>query len=303
MPKQNSAILLNRYVWLLDTIYSAGYISREEIDRRWCRSLLSDGEMCIPERTFHRYKEAIQELFQINIGFDKRRGYYIEDSSDIEFEGMRKWLVSTFAVSNLIQEGQSLRKNISFEAIPSGQKYLSLILECVRDGVKVKVTHQGFGKDHSTTFMIAPYCLKIFKQRWYVLAESEYEDHRLLIYGLDRFLSVERTDVHYTIPEDFYADEYFVQFYGVSVPTGKPQLVKLKVSAAQANYLRTLPLHPSQQELERNDTHSIFQYFLIPTYELRQDILSHGADWEVLSPAGLRNEIKEQVEKMGEMYK
>ena len=68
MSKQNSAILLNRYIWLVDTIYSAGSISREEIDRRWCRSLLSEGETHIPERTFHRYKEAIQELFQINIG-------------------------------------------------------------------------------------------------------------------------------------------------------------------------------------------------------------------------------------------
>ena len=43
MPKQNSALLLNKYVWLIDTIYSAGHISREEIDRRWCRSLLSEG--------------------------------------------------------------------------------------------------------------------------------------------------------------------------------------------------------------------------------------------------------------------
>lgn len=28
MPKQNSALLLNKYIWLIDTIYSAGHISR-----------------------------------------------------------------------------------------------------------------------------------------------------------------------------------------------------------------------------------------------------------------------------------
>lgn len=60
MPKQNTALLLSRYIWLIDTIYSAGSISSEEIDRRWCRSLLSEGEMAIPERTFHRHKGAIQ---------------------------------------------------------------------------------------------------------------------------------------------------------------------------------------------------------------------------------------------------
>ena len=66
MPKQNTALLLSRYIWLIDTIYSAGHISREEINRRWCRSLLSDGETAISERTFHRYRDAIADLFQID---------------------------------------------------------------------------------------------------------------------------------------------------------------------------------------------------------------------------------------------
>ncbi|MBQ9427587.1 MAG: hypothetical protein IJU36_08180 [Paludibacteraceae bacterium] len=79
MPKQNSAMLLNKYIWLKDTIYSAGHISREEIDRRWCSSLLSKDEMSIPPRTFHRWRIAIEELFQISIEYDKWKGYYIED--------------------------------------------------------------------------------------------------------------------------------------------------------------------------------------------------------------------------------
>ena len=40
MSKQNTALLLNRYIWLLDTLYTAGSLSREEIDRRWSRSSL-----------------------------------------------------------------------------------------------------------------------------------------------------------------------------------------------------------------------------------------------------------------------
>ncbi len=76
MPKQNTALLLSRYIWLIDTINSAGYITREEIDRRWSRSLLSEGETTIPERTFHRWRIAIEELFQISIEYDKWRGYH-----------------------------------------------------------------------------------------------------------------------------------------------------------------------------------------------------------------------------------
>ena len=94
MPKQNTALLLSRYIWLIDTIYSAGHITRDEIDRRWCRSLLSENEMSIPPRTFHRWRIAIEELFQISIEYDKWRGYYIEDRSDIERNSMHITQVS-----------------------------------------------------------------------------------------------------------------------------------------------------------------------------------------------------------------
>jgi hypothetical protein len=94
MPKQNTALLLSRYIWLIDTIYSAGHITRDEIDRRRCRSLLSEDEMSIPPRTFHRWRIAIEELLQISIEYDKWRGYYIEDRSDIERNSMHITQVS-----------------------------------------------------------------------------------------------------------------------------------------------------------------------------------------------------------------
>ena len=253
MPKQNSAILLNKYIWLIDTIYSAGHITRDEIDRRWCRSLLSEDEMSIPPRTFHRWRIAIEELFQISIEYDKWRGYYIEDRSDIERNSMRKWLINTFAVNNLINEGQHLRQHICFEEVPSGQRFLTTILEAIRDRVTLRVTHRGFTKPEPTTFIIKPYGLKIFKQRWYVLAESEYPDHRLLVYALDRFEAMERTDESYEIPEDFDVARHFQLSYGVTGLNGTPELIQLKVDASQVPYFRSLPLHRSQKEEETTE--------------------------------------------------
>jgi len=300
MPKQNSAILLNRYIWLVDTIYSAGSISREEVDRRWCRSLLSEGEMCIPPRTFHRYKEAIQELFQINIEFNKTRVYYIENVTDIQRDDMRKWLISTFAVNNLINEGLSLRKHIGFENMPSGQRFLTTILEAIRDRTVLLVTHKGFNRPEATTFRLKPYGLKVFKQRWYVLAESEYPE--LLVYSLDRFEKVERLEEHYEIPNGFDIGEYYANTYGVTGTRDKSELIHIRVNATQVNYFRTLPLHPSQKEIETTTEFSVFSYFLVPTYEFRQEILSHGSDAEVLSPAPLRALLKEEIEKMKKIY-
>ena len=303
MPKQNSALLLNKYIWLIDTIYSAGHISRDEIDRRWCRSLLSEDEMAIPPRTFHRWRIAIEELFQISIAFNKSQGYYVEDRSDIERNSMRKWLINTFAVNNLINEGKYLRKHISFEEMPSGQRFLTTILESIRDRVALRVTHRGFNKPEPTSFMLKPYGLKVFKQRWYVLAESEYPDHRLLVYALDRFESIERTEEHYDIPESFDVAEYFRASYGVTGIGQTPELIHLKVIASQVKYFRTLPLHYSQTEDETTEEYSIFSYCIVPTYEFKQEILSRGANVEVLSPKELREEIKEEVKKMNKLYK
>ena len=42
--------LFDKYIWLVDTIYRAGKITFEEINERWLRSRLSEGED-IPLRT------------------------------------------------------------------------------------------------------------------------------------------------------------------------------------------------------------------------------------------------------------
>lgn len=43
--------LFDKYIWLVDTIYRARKITFEEINERWLRSRLSEGED-IPLRTF-----------------------------------------------------------------------------------------------------------------------------------------------------------------------------------------------------------------------------------------------------------
>ena len=51
---------LNKYVWLVETIYRARRISLKEINRRWLANDMSDG-LEIPERTFHKWRIAVEE--------------------------------------------------------------------------------------------------------------------------------------------------------------------------------------------------------------------------------------------------
>lgn len=287
---------------MIDLIYSAGYITREEIDRRWSRASLNfDHESMIPERTFHRYKDAIQEMFQIDIRYNKSRGYYIENTEDIQRDELRQWLIGTFAVENLIGESSELRRRILLEDIPSGQRHLTPIIEAMRDGVKIRIMYQSFHSAEPSTFILAPYCVRVFRQRWYVLGTSE-KGKELRLYGLDRILNTERTTTPFAPPKDFDAEAFFANGYGVTVDERKPEIVRISVDAYQANYLRSLPIHPSQEETERNNDYSVFQFFIVPTYEFIKELLSYGGTLEVLSPKWLRKEIRQEARTMNEIY-
>ena len=160
------------------------------------------------------------------------------------------------------------------------------------------MTHQGFGKPNPSTYVVEPYCLKMFKQRWYMLAYSPGTND-MRIYGLDRILAIEPTTQKYKIPAHFDAELYFKNTYGVSFADEQPEEIKIKIEAYQANFLRSLPIHTSQEEIECNDKFSIFRYFVVPTFEFMQELRKYGSELEVLSPQSLRDEF---IDEAGSLY-
>lgn len=251
----------DRYVWLLNVINDYGPITFKEISRRWAYSQANTyGESYLPERTFHNHRVAILETFGIEIKCDRSQGYYIANRSELQGDGVREWLISSLSLNNLLNECRDMRDCILFEKIPSSQKWLTTIVSAMRDRKAIMITYQSFWKDKTFTFTAYPYCLKLFKQRWYMLAASDGADD-LRIYSLDeRMTNVEVTDEYYEIPSDFDAEEYFSNYYGVIIGTDwEPQEVKIKVANDQVRYFDTLPLHVSQQKMEEESD----EYFTI----------------------------------------
>lgn len=291
--------LFNRYIWLIDTIYRAGKITFEEINNRWLKNSISEGKK-MPLRTFHNHRTAIEEMFDINIECDKSTyEYYIDNAEDMERGGVRMWLLSTFAVNNLVNESQKLRNRIQFEHVPSGQKFLASIIEAMRDGVTLAINYQSYWSDKQSNFEVEPYFVKIFKQRWYVIGKSD----KVRIYALDRISSLETTPNKFTLPTTFDPETYFSDCYGIILDNEiKALTVKLKFTAEQVNYVKDLPLHHSQKEIETTNEYTIFEYFICPTFDFRQEILLHGDNVEVVSPLSFRNEIKQIVENLHKMY-
>jgi hypothetical protein len=296
--------LLNKYVWLVETIYKAKKISFEDINRRWMDNDMSEGKE-LPKRTFHNWRIAIEEMFGLIIENENCGQYrfFIQNADDLRNGSMRSWLFNTLTVSNLMMESASIKDKILFEEIPDGQQFLPVILEALKKNTVLEMTYQSFWRDEANTFTVEPYCLKAFKQRWYLVARSPYLD-KVMIYALDRVHELEPTALHFDYPEDFKAEEYFEDCFGIIADQScKVETVKLKVAAGQANYLRTLTLHQTQKEIERNDEYSIFTVRLRPTFDFRQEILTMGSDIEVLSPKWFRAELAEISEHMWNKYK
>jgi len=246
-------------------------------------------------RTFHNHRKAIEQMFDINIECKRRGGYiyYIENSADMEREKMRSWLLNTFAVNNLITESHQIRNRIQFESIPSGQKYLTGIIEAMRDNQVLRLTYHPYWSDPFTT-TLQPYFVKVFKQRWYVIGLNEYVGE-IRIYALDRIEALETMSEKFTMPKDFCPETYFANCYGIDYQNN-PQRVILKLSAYQAKFIRALPLHHTQQEEETTAEYSIFSYYLCPhTYDFKQAIMMLMTEAEVLEPQDLRKEIAEII--------
>lgn len=288
----------NRYVWLIDVISRYGHITKRDIDDLWSCSSLNEGhETAIPERTFHNHRGAILDIFGIEIGFDRGHGYYIVNTDDLDGEGIRSWLLESMSLSNLLRESADMRSRILFEKVPSSSKWLSVIVNAMRDGKALEMTYQSFKRTEPTTFETHPYCLKIFRQRWYMLARTIGKEE-LRIYSLDRIIDIKVLDKALEFPTGFDAVDFFSDYFGIIIGHNvQPSIMEIKAMAEQAKYLETLPLHPSQTAIEVTPEYTVFRYRLVPTFDLKQEILSRGSTLEVLSPEWFRKEIIAELKK------
>ena len=286
-----------RYIWLVDLINRRKYVSFKEINEAWMRSPLNETGDPLSERTFFNHKDAIAGMFGIEILNDRSLGFYI-GRSDVGSDETSDWMLHTLCLNNVLHENADMKDRILMEKVPSSERFLTDIISAMRDFRVISLCYQSFRHPEPFCFNVRPYCVKYFKQRWYLLGDS---DLGLRIYSLDRFVDMEELEEHFEIPKGFDAEEYFGNYFGVIIEE-EPEDVKIRVVPDQVKYFRTLPLHGSQRETVQEDGSSVFSYHIAPTFDFVQEILSHGADVEVLEPAELRESVADIIAGMASRY-
>ncbi len=294
-----------KYVWVIDAIRRRGKISYKELNEKWLDNTdLSRGEY-LPKRTFDNWRYQIFDIFKINIENENcgEYRYYIANEADMRSNTLTSWLYQSFSVGNTLMKSQQVKDRILLEYVPSSQDWLHTIIEAMKENKVLFITYRIYGKEECYTD-VQPYCVKLFRQRWYMVGKVDWDEENLRIYSLDRILDVQVKDETFKMPKNWSAKEYFEESYGIIVDKNTDiEKVTLRVTNGQANYIRDLQLHELQEEYQQDDGYSLFTYRLRPTYDFIQEILWQGENVEVLEPLSLRTDIKDKLERMLNNYK
>ena len=178
--------LVNRYVWLVDTINRYGRITLNEIMEAWLRSDISEGKP-LPRRTFFHYRDGIEEMFDINIVCDRSTfEYYIDSSGGESNARMQSWLVDSVSISDMLRNAHGVNDRIMLENVPSARKRLPVIIDAMKQNHRISFSYKSYTRSRPTNdILLEPYFVKIFKQLWYVIGYN-VKDKVIKTYSLDR---------------------------------------------------------------------------------------------------------------------
>lgn len=297
--------LILKYIWVVKTIHRAGRITLKELNEKWRANVdLSRGDD-LPRQTFDRWKGGILDLFGILIDCEQRGGYhyYIANPKELSEGKLRTWLLNTYGTAETLSSNLSIHDRILTENIPSSQDHLSTVLEAMKSNNMLHITFKAFTMNEPKRFLVEPYCVKMSAQRWYMLARNT-EHKNLRLYSLDRIEAVEISNTRFVLPDDFNAKDYFAEFFGIVLDESVPlQTIILRADKYHQNYMRTLPLHPTQREIFACDDYADFELKLRPTYDFYMKLMSFGNMIKVLEPKTLQEEICKWLENTIEMYR
>lgn len=296
MAKDKVAI----YIWIVDTILKHGKLSKNDLSELWKKSCHSDGNP-MADRTFYKYRRAIEDTFSIEI-LCTSDGYYWIDSKDSPYvRQFAEWTLNNSAATNVMQELGTSSGRVEIEDIPSAREFLPVVSTAMRESHKIVFTYAGFARSRPEVgILFSPYFLKLYKQRWYMFGKKN--EGGLRTYALDRVTEMEITDLQFDMPPGIRMEDFFSNIVGVTTSRAAVRDVVIQTTATRAKYLRALPLHHSQLE-EVHDFYSIFRYKLKINYELVSELMAMGPDVIVVAPRELQIMMVERLRNTLDNYR
>jgi len=252
-------------------------------------------------RTFLRDREDIRSLYNIDILYDFSKKVYYIDFEDESIINER--ILEAFHTFNALNLNERLSNYIHFEKRkPQGTEHLYGLLHAIKNGLQIKFTYQKYWEDKSVVRRVEPLALKEFKNRWYLLAKDTY-DGRIKSYGLDRLSELEITKKKFESSISFDVNEHYKYCFGIISPNSTtPQEVVLSFTPVQGKYIKSLPLHQTQQIIIDNSKELRIKLKLYINQDFISELLSFGHNVKVLQPQSLISQLKDTLNDTLEKY-
>ena len=261
---------------------------------------IMDSPKNISLRTFQRDLNEIRSIFNIDIHCNNLNQYYIEED---EHSGFNNRIMEAFDTFNALNIADKLSTYIHFEKRrPLGTENLYGLLHAIKNQIQIKFTYQKYWAHELTERIVEPYALKEFKNRWYVLA-NDLKDNQVKSFSLDRLTELEITKRKFQSPVDFNVNEHYKFCFGIISPNGlELQEVILSFDPLQGKYIKSLPLHESQQVLIDNEEELRVKLTLFITHDFFMELLSYGENLKIIKPDSLIVDITNSLQRTLKLY-
>ena len=206
--------------------------------------------------------------------------------------------VRTLMTDNDIAQVIQLEQSTSSK----GQEFLNPILGAIKAQKAIHFVYKKFDSSTEKEHILEPYVLKEYRNRWYVTGRAT-NSGLIVTFGLDRILKLNTTNFSFSVSENFNANDYFKYSFGISVSNNlKPEEIVLEFSAQQAEYIKSQPLHHTQKVILEDTKSCKVSIVVIPSFELKAQLLSYGSSLIIISPEWMKKELKIELEKALAQY-
>ena len=195
---------------------------------------------------------------------------------------------------------------IHFDNVPDlqGIRLLNPLYNFIAHKQTLRIIYQSFSARQPSEYILCPYLLKEFRNRWFLFG-SKASNLLLFKLALDRIQSVEPVDVPFRENPDFDPEHFFDDVIGVSKNIGnKPRTVKFWASREQSKYIKTKPIHRSQQLLKENpeDGSCVFRIDVVFNIEMYSVFMSYGPGVRIIYPQSAVKLMRDKLREALDLY-
>ncbi len=181
-----------------------------------------------------------------------------------------------------------------------GLEHIDILYEGILNKKVLKILYKSFTARESSVYTVHPQLLKEYNNRWFLICLHKQKMYNL---ALDRMEHIETDENLPYIDKDLDGDEYFKNIVGVTVAESmSPRNVIFFVDSANAPYIKTKPLHKSQEIISEVEGGTLFKICVQINFELERLLLGFGESLVVHKPRRLRVRMEEKFKAGSKNY-